>query len=121
LLLFFADEIAPPGRRGSISKSPLMGFSRVVVGQLFLVLSHAPVEFVYQAVDRSIHVFFGIVGINRTAVHVYLGFRFMPQLFYRENAVHVRHHIEVSLETFYLGLYVTSHCFCDFDVVARDI
>jgi hypothetical protein len=95
-----------------------MCFSGAMVNELLFVLSDPPIQFVYQAIDRGIHVFFGIISVNRATIYVHRGFRLMPEFFDCQDTAYVRHQIKMPLDLFNFGLDITSQGFGYFDVMA---
>jgi len=68
-----------------------------MIDQLFFVFSYSSIQFVYQSIDRRVHVFFDGVCVNRTTIHVDCGFSLMPKLFDSKYTVNVRYKIKMSL------------------------
>jgi hypothetical protein len=98
--------------------SYLPRFFGTVVAELLFVFSYSPVQFVDKAIDRSVHVFFGIIGVNCAAIHLNSGLGFMTEFFNRQDTAYVRHQIKMPFDLFNLGLDITSKGFGYLDVMA---
>lgn len=61
----------------------------MVVDQFFFVLSDSSIQFVYQAINRGVHIFLDLFRVNRTTIYVYRGFGFVLQFFDCENTVDI--------------------------------
>ncbi len=72
---------------GGSDKLSLLRISRMMVDQLFLVLSDLPIELVHEAVDGRVHVLVGGFGEDRTTVYINFRFCFVSELFHRQYAV----------------------------------
>ncbi len=70
--------------------------SGVMIDEFFLVLPYAPFEFVYEAVNGSVHVLFCLIGINSIAIYVDCGFGLVPKFFDGQDTMDVRHEVKVS-------------------------
>ena len=89
-----------------------------MIDKFFFIFSYSSIQFVHKAIDGGVHVFFGVIGVNRTAIYLDRGFSFMPQFFYRKDTVYVRHQIEMTLDLFDFGLDITSEGIGYLDVMA---
>ena len=80
------------------ARARFLNFLRVMVGELLFELLHLPIKLIDERVDRSVHVFFYRVGVDRAAADVHGGFGFVSELLDREDAMNVGHVIEVPFE-----------------------
>lgn len=108
----------PHGPNTVLAEISLLRVSGAVVDEFFFVLSYPPIELVYQAIDRCIHVFFDCISVNRTAIHFDCSFCFVPQLLDSEDTVDVRYQIKVTCDLVNLGLDITSEGSGYLDVMA---
>jgi hypothetical protein len=96
----------------------LVSFSCAMVNEFFLVLPHTPLKFVSKTVNGSVHIFFRVVGIDRTAININPGFCLVTQFLDRQDTVYIRHEIEMTLDFLDLGFDVSPECIGNFDVMA---
>ena len=89
-----------------------------MINEFFFVFSYSPFEFVDKAVNSGIHVFFGVVSVNRTTVYVDACFCLVAQFLDREDTVDVRHQVKMTLDLLDLGFNISSECIGYFDVMA---
>jgi hypothetical protein len=90
----------------------------VVIDKLLFIFSYPPIEYVDQAIDCRVHVFFGVISVNRTTIYLYGRFSFVPEFLDSKNTVYVRHKIEMALDLFNFGFDVTPQGFGYLDVMA---
>jgi len=65
-----------------------MCFFGVMIAELFFVFSYPAFKLVYEAVNSGVHIFFGVISINRTTVYIYSGFRLVAQFLDRKDTAH---------------------------------
>jgi hypothetical protein len=66
-----------------------------MVGGLFFMLLHAPIELVGEGVDGGVHVVFGGIGVDFVPAQHERGFGLVAEFFDREHAVNVDELLEV--------------------------
>ena len=89
-----------------------------MVYQSFFVFSDSSIEFVYQTINRGIHIFLNGIGVNRVAIHIDGSLRLMPELFDCKDAVYVRYKIKMPFYFFDFALYISAQRIGYFDVMA---
>jgi hypothetical protein len=117
------EEAEDPRRRSADesktgSVSFLVRFFCAMVDELLFVLSYSPVQFIYQAIDCGVHIFFDVISIDRTTIYVNCGFGFVPEFFDCEDTAYVRHQIKMTFNFFDFGLDITSEGLGYLDVMA---
>lgn len=99
----------------------VFNFSRffcAVVDELFFVFSYPPIQFVYEAINCRVHIFFGVISVDRTTIYVDCSFGLMPEFFHREDTVYVRHKIKMPFDLLNLRFDITSKGFGYLNVMA---
>ncbi len=95
-----------------------MCFFGTMITELLFVFSYSAFKFVYEAVDGGIHIFFGVISVNRTTVYIYSCFRLVAQFLDRKDTIHIRYKVKVAFNFFDLRLNVSSEGIGNFDVMA---
>jgi len=85
-----------------------MFVSCVVIALFFFIFSNSSFEFVYKAVDCSVHILFRMVCIYCAAIHMGGCFGFVPELFDGQNTMDVRHDVKVASYFFNFGFDIFS-------------
>ena len=105
---------APEGaRHGSVV--------RAVVGQLFLVFQHLPVELVGERVDRRVHVGLDALGVEVLAAYVQVRLDFLSKLVHRQDDADVDHVVEMTREAVELRDDVVADGGRDLEVIAGEV
>ena len=97
-IVWVARTAGPPYGPDTGSVFDLVSFPGTVINQFFFVFSYSSFEFINEAVNGGVHIFFGVVCVNRTTVHVYAGFCLVAQFLDRKDAVDVGDEVKMSLD-----------------------
>src|SRR5260221_278588 len=98
----------------------LLCLGGVVIGNLFLVLAHTPVELVGERIDRRVHV--GVFGQCMDRLTAQMQCRLGPllELFHRQHAVRIDHVIGMAHQALELLFHVAAQRGTDLDMMAGD-
>ena len=93
----------------------------MMIGELFFVLLHAPIELVGKGVDGGVHVRLDGIGVNGAAAQQDGGFGFVAQFLDGEDAMNVYDVVRVPDDAVELFLDVALEGGSDIDVVTGDV
>jgi len=89
-----------------------------MVNEFFFVFTNSSFQFVYHAVNGSVHIFLDVLAVDGSAVNARRCFSFVLKLFYGQDTLDVRHDVKMSSDLIYLGADIVSHGFGYFDMMA---
>lgn len=90
----------------------------MMIDRLLFVFSHSSLDLVHKTINRGVHVFFGMIGVDRTTIYTNGCLGFMPELFYGQDTLNIRNQVKVAGSLLQLGFDVPSKRISNFDVMA---